>query len=840
MAPAAQRSTAADTLDRYRAKRDFSKTPEPAPQPLEAAGQQLRFAVQRHDARRLHFDLRLELGGVLKSWAVTKGPSMKAGVRRLAVETEDHPAEYLEWEGVIPKGQYGAGTMIVWDQGHWLPEGDPVKALKAGKLRFALLGERLKGAWSLVRMTQKPGEKQPQWLLIKARDGYALGADEEEPVERFKTSVTSGAGNDSLAARGAIRPDHKARQAVPSKAGLSTSALARIAGAKKGILPPFAEPSLAVSVDRPPEGPGWIHEAKHDGYRMQARVDGGTVKLLTRNGLDWTARFPPVAAALKALAAGSALIDGEITVLDDSGRSSFSGLQRDLKAKRYGQLVYYVFDLLYCNGVDLRGAALRDRKRCLSDLIAATPAAFALRYNDHIDQGGQPVLAEACRLGLEGIVSKRLEARYVPGRGEHWQKSKCALRQEFVVVGYVPSSAAAKGVGSLVLGYHAEGKLFHAGRAGTGIGDDTSRSLGRRLDALQAARPAFANAVTQASSRGVRWAKPELVAEIEYRGWSSDHLLRQAAFKGLREDKPADEVVLEQSEKPRKQTAKAEKVTVTLTHPERVLWTDPTVTKRDLADFYTAIAGRILPEISGRVLSLRRCPDGAEGECFFAKHAWMGMSDAVRLVDVGSEKPMLAVDDLAGLLELVQMNVLEIHCWGSRVSALERPDRMTFDLDPGDGVSQAQLAAAAFEVKERLVHLKLESFAKATGGKGVHVVVPLEPRAEWDEVKAFSKAFADLMAQDNPGAYISKMTKSRRAGKVFVDYLRNGRGATAIAAYSTRSRPHAPVAMPISWEELRQGKTFFDIAAARQRLARPGNDPWSGMARLSQRLPVLK
>lgn len=839
-------------LSTYRARRDFRRTPEPPPQTAKAASGKFHFVVQRHDARRLHFDLRLELDGVLKCWAVTRGPSMTAGVRRLAVETEDHPVDYLDWEGVIPKGQYGGGTMIVWDQGTWQPEGDPAAALKDGKLSFVLAGERLKGKWTLVRMAPRTGEKRSSWLLIKSRDEFALRPREEEPVETMLTSVKSGREGTDLKAAGEVRTDHRARQATVKKGVAVTAALARIAGTRKAIMPVFVAPSLALAVDRPPEGPNWIHEIKHDGYRIQARCEGGKVTLLTRKGLDWTARFPPVARSLADLAVGAALLDGEIVVHDENGQSSFSGLQRDLKSRRHDRLAYHVFDLLYCNGVDLKGAALAERKRILAEVIAASPASPALRYNDHIETGGQPVLTEACRLGLEGIVSKRSDLPYISGRGDHWQKSKCALRQEFVVLGYVPSTVKGKTIGSLVLGYYDGGHLMHAGRAGTGIDDHMARTIGSRLAAMRSDKPALANPVTAASLRGVVWTEPRLVAEIEYRGWSADGLLRQAAFKGLREDKPASEVSLEtarpqaapvlnstRQEAARPASAADRPAAVAFTHPDRVLWSDPDITKRDLADYYTAIADRILPELSGRVLNLRRCPDGASGPCFFAKHAWMGLNRSILLVDTGNDKPMLAINNLEGLLTLVQMNVLEIHTWGSTVDHLERPDRMTFDLDPGESVAASQVTAAAREVRDRLDRLGLQSFLKSTGGKGLHVVVPLDPLAGWDEVKAFSKAFADVMAQDSPRQYLSTMSKARRKGRVFIDYLRNGRGATAIAAYSTRSRPHAPVAMPLDWSEIDEAIPVFNVETARRRLQRLKEDPWRTMAGLKQKLPHL-
>jgi bifunctional non-homologous end joining protein LigD len=826
-------ASARKALEKYEAKRDFKKTSEPDSKPSKAnAKSGNRFVVQKHDARRLHFDLRLELGGVLKSWAVTKGPSMTPGIRRLAVETEDHPLGYLNWEGVIPKGQYGGGTMIVWDQGTWETEGDAAKALKDGKISITLKGQRLKGHWALVRM--QPEGKKHNWLLIKGKDEFALKPGEEEPALTEMTSLQTGLANHELTTAKDIRPDHRVRAAKASADLASTPILKKIPGAKGGILPVFVEPSLAMSVTEPPHGKTWLHEIKHDGYRIQARLEGGKVKLLTRKGLDWTSKFPPIAARLADMPVGSALIDGEIIVQDASGQSSFSGLQDDLKAKRYDRLAYYAFDLLHCNGIDLRGVKLTDRKEILKQLIEATPKSFALRFSDYLDeQDGTNLLGQACKLGLEGIVSKRIDLPYVSGRGEHWQKSKCTLRQEFVIVGFVPSTAQPRAVGSLVLGYYEDGKLRHAGRAGTGLDTREAASLGEKLEKLRGPKPEFAEEPTPLSKKGVKWVRPELAAEIEYRGWSSQGLLRQAAILGLREDKPAGEVALERPKAPvedpkpaTEKPSRAKKTTasttgnpvssaVKLTHPEKELWADVGVTKQMLVDYYKLVADRCLVEVAGRPLALLRCPDGTNGQCFFAKHAWMGSSDDIHSVDAGGEKPMLEISDFDGLVSLVQMNVLEIHTWGSRTAKLETPDRMIFDLDPDEGVSWELLRSAAIEVKDSLAKIKLD----------------------WDKVKDFSKAFASLMVEDSPEKYIAVMSKARRKGKIFIDYLRNGRGATAIAPYSTRARPGAPVAMPLAWKDIKGERPVFRVKDILKAGKLPA-DPWAGMAALKQKLPL--
>lgn len=825
----------------YSAKRDFSKTAEPKPAPVAKRTPRLVFVVQKHDARRLHFDLRLALDGVLKSWAVTRGPSMRAGVRRLAVETEDHPMAYKAWEGVIPQGEYGGGTMIVWDTGTWHPEGDPRHGLAEGHLTFRLAGKRLKGTWSLVRMKEDGARKN--WLLIKRSDEHALKPGEKEPAEVEMASVISGRSNEDLAHAGALRPDHKARRT--HKAAVKPKGLSRLPGARKAILPPFVEPSLAVLAPRPPSGPGWLHEIKHDGYRIEARLDGGRVSLLTRKGLDWTKRFPTVTAAVKALAARATLIDGEIVVQDENGRASFSGLQSDLKAGRHDRMVFHAFDLLHLDGKDLRGVPLRERKRILAELIAASPPHPALRYNDHLEQTGDEILVEACRLGLEGIVSKRSDMPHVSGRGEHWVKSKCMLRQEFVVVGFLPASDRKEAVGSLVLAYYEGERLVHAGRAGTGYSAAEAASLYRQLKPLQAERPKFRNTLSRPAARDVVWVRPRLVAEIEYRGRTADGLLRQAAYVGLREDKPPAEVVLEvdpgfipqhDAPKPARRRAAA----FAFSHPDRLLWPDVGITKQELGDYYAAVARWILPHVEGRVLSLLRCPGGTGEKCFFAKHAWMGLDAAITLVDTGDDKPMMAVDSLPGLLALVQANVMEIHVWGSRVADLERPDGLIFDLDPGEGVSWEDVKQAAVELKERLSRFGLTSFVKTSGGKGLHVTVPLEPSLGWDMAKAFTKAVAQQMASDAPRRYVATMAKSRRSGRIFIDYLRNGRGATAVAPYSPRARAGAGVAMPLDWSELAAlpGAAHFTLRTAPQRLARLAEDPWKDIGRIRQRLKL--
>jgi bifunctional non-homologous end joining protein LigD len=848
-----------EPLKEYKRKRDFAKTSEPQPQPADSAGQE--FVVQKHAARRLHYDLRLELDGVLKSWAVTRGPSLTVGEKRLAVRTEDHPIEYLAFEGNIPKGEYGGGSMIVWDRGRWLPDGDAHYGLQKGHLAFTLEGRRLKGRWHLVRIRPRRGEKTEPWLLMKSDDAFARHPGDQEIIEEETTSYLSGRSTEELAAEGELRTDHKARAKVTRTRKLVLPDIGKIRGARKGLLPAFLEPSLALACDKPPSGPKWVHEIKHDGYRMQARIDAGKVRLLTRKQLDWSERFSSITDAVKRLGLSSAWLDGEIIVEDANGISSFPELQADLKDGRQDRFRYYVFDILYCEGFDLSKAVLLDRKSLLEQILDGLPAGSPIRFSEHLATDGPTMLEHTCRLGLEGIVSKRADLAFRPGRGDHWLKSKCVERQEFVIVGYVPSTAASGSVGSLLLGFYEEGKLVYAGRAGTGFSSTQARALRSQLEAINTTRPTFARPLPDGAEKGVCWAKPKLVCDVEFLGRTHEPVLRAAAFKGLREDKPAEEVVLESPPKPlqegrravaRPKTVKGGKLVPTppgvgkdtsgirLTHPERILWDAQGITKQGLAEFYTDIAEWILPHITGRVLSLLRSPSGISAKGFFAKHPWHGLSDSVRRVDTGDKEAMLAIDGLPGLISLVQASVVEIHPWGSRVEHLERPDRLIFDLDPGEGVPWSAVIEAARETRSRLADLGLQSFVKTSGGKGLHVVVPIEPKNSWDEAKTFTGAVAAAMASRRPDQYVATMAKRARAGRIFIDYLRNGREATAVAAYSTRALPQASVSTPVGWDELAEGlrADHFTIHNLHHRLAFLSQDPWEGFFTIRQPLPL--
>jgi bifunctional non-homologous end joining protein LigD len=829
------------SLDAYAAKRDFGRTPEPPPKPAAKAAPKPKqaperhaFVVQRHAARRLHWDLRLELDGTLKSWAVTRGTTLTAGEKRLAVRTEDHPLDYLTFEGNIPKGEYGGGTMIVWDRGTWTPDLDPQFGLAKGHLAFTLDGSRLKGKWHLVRIRPKPGEKTEPWLLFKSDDAFARKPGDPEITEEETTSGLSGLTSEEIAAKGSVRDDHAARSKEKRARKSLLPDVGKVGGARKKLLPTFVEPGLASPCDRPPSGAKWVHEIKHDGYRIQARLDGGKVQLLTRKGLDWTERFGAIAAALAELRVGSALLDGEIVAEEANGLSTFNGLQADLSSGRQDRMRYHVFDLLYCDGYDLTPATLSDRKRVLEQVLAELPAGSPVRFSEHLDTDGPTMFEHAGRLGLEGIVSKRRDLPYRSGRTDDWLKSKCVARQEFLILGHIPSSVAAGMVGALMLGYRQNGKLVYAGRVGTGWSTAEARSLKEQLEKIAAAKPALSKPLPAGADKGARWSQPVLVADIQFRAWSTDGLLLHASFKGIREDKSPDEVVLE--EKPKLAVKSMGLAGVTLTHPDRLLW-DEGVTKQALADFYAEIADRILPHVTGRVLSVVRAPSGGQANSFYAKHRWAGLRH-VREVDVGEKAPMIVIDDLAGLINLVQGGVVEIHPWGSGADDLERPDRLVFDLDPGEDVSWSEVVAAAREMRAELQARGLESFVKTSGGKGLHVVVPVAPRAGWDEAKAFTQAVAEQMSRAHPDRYVAIMSKRARRGRIFIDWVRNGRGATAVAAYSTRARPQAPVSTPLGWDELSEALLgdHFTVANLRERLDFLKRDPWEGFFKLRQRI----
>jgi len=864
----------ASALDAYHKKRDFGVTSEPRGSKARRKGN--TFVIQKHAATRLHYDFRLELDGVLKSWAVTRGPSLVPGEKRLAVHVEDHPLDYGLFEGTIPERQYGAGTVIVWDRGTWEPDGDPHLGYAKGHLDFTLHGQKLKGKWHLVRMRPRHGEKADNWLLIKANDAEARIPDDPDILEEEPNSVLTGRSLEEIATDAGSRqwtsgkpagaqttaartPRQRAMAPLPQPKAASKSATksaaSRRAGtkkskqsatftftppksAKRAALPDFIPPMLPTLTAAPPSGASWIHEIKFDGYRIEAVLDAGKVILRTRKGLDWTDRFPSVAAAVAELPAKTCLIDGEIVVEDENGISDFSALQNALKEGKAQDLVYYAFDILYLDGFDLTQASLIERKGLLGSLLAAGGARQVLRFSEHFDENGDLMLQHVCRLGAEGVVSKRRDAPYRPSRTTDWTKSKCANRQEFVVIGYVPSSTARKAVGSLVLGYYDKGQLVYAGRVGTGFSNKMAADLYADLERERTAKPPFSAPLPPEARRNVVWVNPTRVAEVEFRGWTADSLLRQASFKGLREDKDPKEIV---HEKAVAAPIDSPATSVKLTHPDRVLWPDVGITKQGLADYYAMVWRWIEKHIVGRPLVLVRCPTGFVQGCFFQKHAWAGIDEHIlQIHDPHEKQPIFGIDSLDGLIALVQAAALEIHPWGSRSTDLDHPDRLIFDLDPGEGITFADLVGTAREVRTRLAKAKLESFVKTTGGKGLHVVAPIEPRSSWEQAKNFCRALAEAMARDNPQRFTATVVKKARAGRIYIDYLRNARGATAVAPYSTRARPGAAVSVPLTWDELASTSSAsqFTLGNLGKRLQHLAHDPWVGFFAVRQTLPA--
>jgi bifunctional non-homologous end joining protein LigD len=851
-------------LNEYQRKRDFAKTPEPAGAAVRPrASPQLSFVIQKHAARRLHYDFRLELDGVLKSWAVPKGPSTDPGEKRLAVHVEDHPLEYGGFEGVIPEGQYGAGASMIWDRGSWTPlDSDPRAAYAKGALKFALDGQKLHGKWALVRMSgDRAGRNKENWLLIKERDEVARQGSGDAIVADNPKSAATGRTIDEIAAdRDRIwGPNGEEQSAAGARAVARTCDPASIPGAKKGRLPADPRPLLACSAAEAPDGPDWLHEIKYDGYRLLARVSGRKVRLSTRNGLDWTAKFRALAARFAELPVEDALIDGELVHVEADGTTDFGHLQDAIANERTVILVFFAFDLLHLDGWNLTAAALEDRKAALASLIPPQ-AEGTLRYSDHQAGRGPELFDQACGYGLEGIVSKRRDSPYRPGRHDSWLKVKCDNREEFVVIGFSDPAGGRQGLGALILGYYDhQAELHYAGRVGTGFSDAALTDLRSRLDRLARPGRPVKKLPKGAVVRGVHWTEPKLVAEVRYGSWTSDDVLRHATFLGLREDKNAREVVRDMPSStpsarqpaapapartaPLRQPAPAALARdgstvfegVRLTHAERVLYPDKGSSKLDLARYYAEVADWALPHLAHRPLSLVRAPTGVGGELFYQKHAGSSVPDAVTRIEIDGETH-LAVEDLAGLLSLVQIGVLEIHPWGSRIGKIEQPDRVTFDLDPDEGLPWPRVTEAAIEVRDVLTDLGLQSFAKTTGGKGLHVVVPLTPKLGWDEVKHFTKAIADGLAARHPDRYTANQLKRARKGRIYIDYLRNARGATAVGAYSTRARPGATVSTPWSWSEVAAGTRpeSFTVHTIPARLASLTSDPWGEIGELRQ------
>ncbi|UKE50888.1 DNA ligase D [Xanthomonas translucens] len=910
------------TLREYARKRRFGATPEPADDSGAAPSRRPIFVVQLHHASSRHYDFRLEADGVLKSWAVPKGPSLRVGEKRLAVQVEDHPLSYAGFAGDIPEGHYGAGHVDVFDHGTWSCDGEPLAAIAAGKLDFVLHGERLNGNWKLVRTALRG--KQPQWLLIKRDDAFAADREADDLLQDSPAAAAKRAAKATKATK--ITKASKASKAkstrsqAPAATAATPAARPRrsdaawrkralaLEGARDRPCPPGARAQLTLLRARAPDGAQWLHEIKWDGYRLLADLDAGQATLRSRNDQAWTETFPEVAHAVQALPVRQARLDGELVVLDAEGRSDFSALQRVIEGSSRQPLRYLVFDLLGVAGVDLREVPLLQRKQLLRALLGDTPGVLA--YSDHVLGHGPEVFAAAAAKGYEGVVSKRADARHHGGRGGDWVKTKHENSDDFVIVGYTDPKGARNGFGSLLLAQRSAGGLRYVGRVGTGFDESGLRRLLAQLQALHSEQAAVElPAHAPFPRRSVHWVRPQLVAEVAFRGWAKEGLLRQAAFKRLRADKPLQDLggdraplpaagqgnhavaaraaasakkTVPAARGPAKQakrsasngnaaktgaaerkpatakpaprastaaqktafsaSADAAAAAVAITHPERVVYPGAGIRKGEVADYYRAIAPWLLQEVAGRPLSLLRCPDGAGGECFFQKHNNRALGQhvqAIALKQKSGTEDYLYIDDLAGLLELVQMNTLELHPWGSTVDDPEHPDRLVFDLDPGEGVSWTQIKAAAREIRTRLRETGLESFVRLSGGKGLHVVVPIVPGADWEQARDFCEAFAQALVGSAPERYVATMSKAKRTGVIFVDWLRNGRGNTSVCSWSLRARAHATVAVPLRWEELARiaSPQAFPLAKALQRAARLRAHPWKEMATLEQRLP---
>jgi bifunctional non-homologous end joining protein LigD len=836
-------------LSAYQSKRDFEKTSEPSGRDKVRPAKYPRFVIQKHDATRLHYDLRLEHDGVFKSWAVTKGPSLNPADKRLAVEVEDHPLDYGDFEGTIPEGEYGGGTVMLWDRGFWMPEGDENvdAALRKGDLKFVLAGDKLKGSWVLVRMkNDRERGKRNNWLLIKHRDGYEREAGDS--VLARDRSVASGRTMEQIAAgkgRGpkpfmAAGSKVKARDPAsvwhsnrPSRSTAAKRSAARLQAptsarlrskAVAGKAPAFISPQLCRPVTRPPSGKGWVHEIKLDGYRVQLHVKNGTVAMLTRKGLDWAARFAAVADTAAALP--DCIIDGEIVALGHAGVPDFSALQVALSEGRSEDLIYFAFDLLFADGEDLRPLPLSERKARLERLLARH-AHGSIRYVEYLSAAGDAVLRSACQLKFEGIISKRLDAPYRSGRADDWVKAKCRVGHEVVIGGWTGGSTSVR---SLVAGVYQGDRLVHVGRIGTGFNQRNSKKLLAGLKALATSKSPFVGRDAPGKEAGWTWVKPELVAEIEFAGWTDGGMVRQAAFKGLREDKPAREVRAEHpvapetvelrtpmpasgKSRPAKATASAV-MGVTISKPDKELWPasgkEKGVTKLELARYLEAVGPWMIEHLRGRPCSIIRAPDGIEAERFFQRHAMRGLSDLVETVTVeGDRKPYLQIDRVEGLIAMAQIAAVEFHPWNCAPHRPATPGRLIFDLDPAPDLDFNAVVDAAKELRERLERLGLVAFCKTTGGKGLHVVVPLKVKSGselgWAEAKAFAQSVCLLMASESPERYLVNMSKKKRDGRIFLDYLRNDRMSTAVAPLSPRGRPGAPVSMPVNWNVVRKG-----------------------------------
>jgi len=889
-------------LELYRKKRNFKTTPEPAGRVRRRRSRDPVFVIQKHAASHLHYDFRLEHNGVLLSWAVPKGPSLDPHDKRLAMHVEDHPIEYGDFEGVIPPKQYGSGTVLLWDRGTWEPQGDVDAGYRQGKLKFRLHGEKLSGGWTLVKSHGGKYGGDKSWLLIKENDAHARSGADAHIVDTEPDSVASGRSLDAIAAdpdrvwhsNKSVAENMRSGRVRRRKAAVAPD---RVEGARKAAQPESIGAELALLVDEAPAGEGWLHEIKFDGYRMLCRVADAKCRIYSRNGKEWTEPFATIADAVARLPVESAWIDGEIVVLDARGHTSFQSLQNFLSEDARAKPLYFAFDLPYLNGYDLRRAPLAERKALLRKVVGESPL---VRFSDHVQGDGPSFFAEACKLGLEGIVSKRADSPYEATRGRAWQKVKCALRQEFVIGGYTDPQGSRAGFGALLLGVYDGDALRYCGKVGTGFDDAMLKRLSSQLAALAVDKPPFVNPPTGAEARRAHWVKPQLVGEVSFTEWTRDGTLRHPSFQGLREDKRPRDVVREKPAHAVKDTTPAAAATrgrgaptptagkvapddpptatkrrapaarasaakparasatktpgtarangeadevagVIISNPGKVLYPEASITKLDLARYYEAVGDWIVPHLKDRPLTLIRCPNGWDKQCFYQKHASGSISEHIDQIDIrdsGGVKPYMIANSTSAVVALLQMGVLEVHPWGSRAPKLDYPDRLIFDFDPDEALGFDKLVDAVTVLRKLLDTLELEAFLKTTGGKGLHVVVPIEPVHVWDDAREFTKAVAELLVRTFPDRFTSKLAKASRGGRIFVDYLRNAEGATAVAPFSVRAKARAPVAMPIEWSELGKDVRFdhFNVKNVPALLRRQRRNPWKGLSSVRQQL----
>ncbi|PWE39560.1 DNA ligase D [Pseudomonas prosekii] len=832
-----------DALDDYNSKRDFDATPEPSGAVKRtrrtAKAQALQFCIQKHDATRLHYDFRLEIDGTLKSWAVPKGPSLDPQVKRLAMEVEDHPLDYASFEGSIPQGHYGAGDVIVWDRGIWKPIGDPLESLKKGKLKFELEGEKLGGLWNLVR-THQEGKQKP-WFLIKHQDAAAKPEAEFDVVKAQPDSVLSERTLIPKKRKGKTAEAKPVEQVPAPRKRKGSGALT---GAKKAPLPATLKPQLATLVESAPSG-DWRYEIKFDGYRMLARIENGTVQLFTRNGHDWTAKLPSQAQALASLGLESAWLDGEVVAADENGVPSFQLLQNAFESGKSGAIVFYLFDMPYLNGVDLREVPVEERRSALAKVLERSEDEI-LRFSEDFGEDASDLLASACQMNMEGLIGKRVGSPYVSRRSDDWIKLKCQHRQEFVVVGYTEPKGARTLFGALLLGLHDKdsGELRYAGKVGTGFNERTLKSIHAQLTPLEVKKPAVVNPPTGFEAKGVHWLKPVLLAEVAYAEITKDGSVRHSVFHGLRSDKPAKDITEETPkdvsepstpapEKKPKKSATPTPGKIRITHPDRVIDASSGSTKMQLAEYYVSVADWILPTLKNRPIALVRAPEGVAGELFFQKNAERLAIPGIESVD--GETVML-INNAEALVGAVQMSTIEFHSWNARAPDLERPDRFVLDLDPDPALPWKSMVEATTLTLTILDELGLTSFVKTSGGKGIHLVVPLTPKDSWDSVKEFSHGIVKYMAKLIPQRFSAVSGPKNRVGRIFIDYLRNAKGATTINAYAARTREGLPVSVPIYREEVAEikGANVWNIHNLHERLGELGEDPWADYAKTRQ------